>query len=250
MKSIHWQLVGGVALLLGKCHNIYYRIPTPIPHWKHQPTSICVSQHSHEICSLTVGWSRMTVLYIVVPSIAEYKKRNCCLGIRLQCMHCCVFYHCLWWSYAKNAYFYHQWTNPKHVHVFSVTRQQFYMAPAVQQPNNVSQYTTWWMLKKGEDKSAIKGYSHSLRIIIVQELCESWGGRPGLSVLTSLLVSVDVKLYRTMLRHILSLSLICQPTSEDVKQHYLPTYIENHVRHEHSESALERRIVIHKSDQE
>ena len=31
--------------------------------------------------------------------------------------------------------------------------------------------------------------------IIVQELCESRGGRPGLSVLTSLLVSVDVKIY-------------------------------------------------------
>ena len=30
---------------------------------------------------------------------------------------------------------------------------------------------------------------------IVQERCESRGGRPGLSVLTSLLVSVDVKLY-------------------------------------------------------
>ena len=30
---------------------------------------------------------------------------------------------------------------------------------------------------------------------IVQELCEMRGGRPGLSVLTSLLVSVDVKLY-------------------------------------------------------
>ena len=38
-------------------------------------------------------------------------------------------------------------------------------------------------------------------IIIVQELCESRGGRPGLSVLTSLLVSVDVKLYWTMLWH-------------------------------------------------
>ena len=33
------------------------------------------------------------------------------------------------------------------------------------------------------------------RISIVQELCESRGGRPGLSVLTSLLVSVDVKIY-------------------------------------------------------
>ena len=36
---------------------------------------------------------------------------------------------------------------------------------------------------------------------IVQELCESRGGRPGLSVLTNLLVSVDVKNYWTMLRH-------------------------------------------------
>ena len=36
---------------------------------------------------------------------------------------------------------------------------------------------------------------------IVQELCESRGGRPVLSVLTSLLVSVDVKIYCTMLRH-------------------------------------------------
>ena len=32
-------------------------------------------------------------------------------------------------------------------------------------------------------------------ILIVQELCESQGGRPGLSILTSLLVSVDVKNY-------------------------------------------------------
>ena len=30
---------------------------------------------------------------------------------------------------------------------------------------------------------------------IVQELCESRGGRPGLSVLTGLLASVDVKNY-------------------------------------------------------
>jgi len=31
--------------------------------------------------------------------------------------------------------------------------------------------------------------------LIVQELRESRGGRPGLSVLTSFLVSVDVKIY-------------------------------------------------------
>ena len=35
----------------------------------------------------------------------------------------------------------------------------------------------------------------------VQELCESRGGRPGLSVLMSLTVSVDVKQHRTMLMH-------------------------------------------------
>ena len=37
--------------------------------------------------------------------------------------------------------------------------------------------------------------SSAIRSFIVQELCESRGGRPGLSVLTSLLVSVDVKIY-------------------------------------------------------
>ena len=37
--------------------------------------------------------------------------------------------------------------------------------------------------------------THRLVGSIVQELCESRGGRPGLSVLTSLLVSVDVKFY-------------------------------------------------------
>ena len=57
---------------------------------------------------------------------------------------------------------------------------------------------------------------------IVQELCESRGGRPGLSVLTSLLVSVDVKLYIEPcfgIGH--SLSLICQLTSEDIEHHFI-----------------------------
>ena len=40
-----------------------------------------------------------------------------------------------------------------------------------------------------------KDYCKSVMFFIVQELCESRGGRPGLSVLTSLLVSVDLKLY-------------------------------------------------------
>ena len=58
-----------------------------------------------------------------------------------------------------------------------------------------------------------------LKKIIVQELCESRGGRPGLSVLTSLLVSVDVKLYWTMLRH---WSQLVPNMSTDI--HYRPTF--------------------------
>ena len=49
---------------------------------------------------------------------------------------------------------------------------------------------------KNEVNSAVYKRPQSLiRNHIVQELCESRGGRPGLSVLTSLLVSVDVKIY-------------------------------------------------------
>ena len=40
-----------------------------------------------------------------------------------------------------------------------------------------------------------KGKNSDSMLHIVQELCESRGGRPGLSVLTNLLVSVDVKIY-------------------------------------------------------
>ena len=40
-----------------------------------------------------------------------------------------------------------------------------------------------------------KAAALAARAIRVQELCESRGGRPGLSVLTSLMVSVDVKQY-------------------------------------------------------
>ena len=43
--------------------------------------------------------------------------------------------------------------------------------------------------------ASFKGFSERVNAFIVQELCESRGGRPGLSVLTSLLVSVDVKIY-------------------------------------------------------
>ena len=48
------------------------------------------------------------------------------------------------------------------------------------------------------------------------KLCESRGGRPGLSVLTSLLVSVDVKLYWTVLRH---WSQLVPNMSTDIRGH-------------------------------
>ena len=51
---------------------------------------------------------------------------------------------------------------------------------------------------------------------IVQELCESRGGHPGLSVLTNLLVSMDVKLYWTMLRH---WSQLVPNMSTDIRGH-------------------------------
>ena len=51
---------------------------------------------------------------------------------------------------------------------------------------------------------------------IVQELCESGGGRPGLSVLTSLLVSVDVKLYWTTLTN---WSQLVPNMSTDIRGH-------------------------------
>ena len=52
---------------------------------------------------------------------------------------------------------------------------------------------------------------------IVQELCESRGGRPGLSVLTNLLVFVDVKNYWAVLRH---WSQLVPNMSTDIWGHY------------------------------
>ena len=51
---------------------------------------------------------------------------------------------------------------------------------------------------------------------IVQELCESRGGRPELSVLTSLLASVDAKIYWTLPRH---WSQLVPNMSADIRGH-------------------------------
>ena len=56
---------------------------------------------------------------------------------------------------------------------------------------------SYWPVPRG----GIKDSACPVLVVIVQELCESRGERPGLSVLTSLLVSVDVKIYCTVLRH-------------------------------------------------
>ena len=61
-----------------------------------------------------------------------------------------------------------------------------------------------WIFKKRAVESHAINTNDNINLLIltaggyvdiVQELCESRGGRPGLSVLTSLLVSVDVKNY-------------------------------------------------------
>ena len=48
---------------------------------------------------------------------------------------------------------------------------------------------------EGGGGGRILGEGGAVARVIVQELCESRGGRPELSVLTSLLASVDVKIY-------------------------------------------------------
>ena len=54
-------------------------------------------------------------------------------------------------------------------------------------------------------------------LYIVHELCESRDGSPGLSILMNLTVSMDVSNTELCLSTGHSLSLICQPTSEDMK---------------------------------
>ena len=52
-----------------------------------------------------------------------------------------------------------------------------------------------WKVFQSLARLKVEARQRTLYFIIVQELCESRAGRPGLAVLTSFLVSVDVKLY-------------------------------------------------------
>ena len=73
-----------------------------------------------------------------------------------------------------------------------------------------------WVLRASK---SLKDDLHTNRL---QELCECRGGRPGLSVLMSLTVSVDVKQHWTVLRHWShTLPLISQQTSEDMKLYFI-----------------------------
>ena len=54
---------------------------------------------------------------------------------------------------------------------------------------------TWCIPNPAKHAAINKDILHQDRALTVKELCESRGGRPGLSVLTSLMVSVDVKQY-------------------------------------------------------
>ena len=86
-----------------------------------------------------------------------------------------------------------------------------------------------WLLLLPRSSTRVYKFSYWPRNgthLIVQELCESRGGRPGLSVLTSLLASVDVKIYWTMLRHWSQLVPNMSTTSEDIKLHFI-TIIRN-----------------------
>ena len=65
-------------------------------------------------------------------------------------------------------------------------QQQFQLALHMQQANSAV---------SAVDTTRYKRIQLKITCDIVQELCESRGGRPGLSVLTSILVSVDVKNY-------------------------------------------------------
>ena len=104
-------------------------------------------------------------------------KTNLFIIIR---MHACLFLY-LWW--APGAWIYAEKKKKKRWKDDEIEREK--KADTI--------------LFEQSSKSQMNNNNNNK--FIVQLLCESRGGRPGLSVLTSLLVSVDVKNYWTVLRH-------------------------------------------------
>ena len=82
-----------------------------------------------------------------------------------------------------------------------------------------------------------KTYILTLQHIRVQELCESRGGRPGLSVLTSLAVSVDVKQHWTVLRH---WSQFVPNMSTDLQGH--EALLHQHLQHDAGRTYLAKTV--------
>ena len=83
----------------------------------------------------------------------------------------------------------------------------------------------------------VQPFRHSPLINRVQELCESRGGHPGLPVLTSLTVSVDVTQHWTMLRH---WSQFVPNMSTDIRGHWAL-----HHHHHHWSLALNGHSITH-----
>ena len=71
----------------------------------------------------------------------------------------------------------------------------------------------------------------------VQELCESWGGRHGLSILMNLTVTVDIKQHWTMLQH---WSQFVPNMSADIRGH--------EARHHHHQNRFVQRASYAKQD--
>ena len=126
--------------------------------------------------------------------------------------------------------------SPSITFVFPQTRsihiQPCSFHPAMQQPKSAARTPLGWIVMQ---KRAMKSRSHSFR---VQELCESRGGRPGLSVPTSFTVSVEVKQRWTVLRH---WSQFGPNMSTDVRGHEaLLLHHHHHHHHHHLESHAAR----------
>ena len=70
-----------------------------------------------------------------------------------------------------------------------------FMALRIQSRQEETSETPMGLRETSNQRDLTKAINDAWLSVIVQELCESRGGRPGLSILTSLLVSVDIKIY-------------------------------------------------------
>ena len=123
-----------------------------------------------------------------------------------QCAQLCLFWNALtcalilWWFYQALK---------GNVDVNFHPDQQSHL-----QQNTLQLTDTWNSPQSLSIRHTMQDINSSIG---VQELCESRGGRPGLPVLMSLMVFVDVKQQWTMLMHWSVCPQYVNPTSEDIK---------------------------------